>query len=246
MISEKNNFDYRHLSQIYDACKSSFWVKYAGLIHAFLNDERKSVLDLGCGTGLAIEFLRCEPEHYVGVDLSSEMLEVARAKFPSHQFYEKSILEVAFSQRFDLVVSAFDTLNHFLNPDDWKKVFEIASHHLAPEGLFVFDVVSTYDHEVNWPDQVNFTESEDWVYFQRSDFDHASKRGLMKNTIFQKQQTNWVRLEETIEQISLPTTDILIHLAEAGLTCLKVIDLETGENATDNSATLVFVCKKSN
>ena len=244
MISEKNNFDYRHLSQIYDACKSSFWVKYAGLVQAFLNDERTSVLDLGCGTGLAIEFLGCEPEHYVGVDLSSEMLEVARTKFPRHQFYEKSILEVAFSQKFDLVVSAFDTLNHFLNTDDWKKMFEIASLHLAPEGLFVFDVVSTYDHEINWPDQVNFTESEDWVYFQRSDFDYVSKRGLMKNTIFQKQHTNWVRLEETIEQISLPTADILSHLAEAGLTSLEVIDLETGENATETSATLVFVCKK--
>ena len=116
---------------------------------------------------------------------------------------------------------------------------------MSPTGFFIFDVVSIYDHEINWPDQVNFTESEEWIYFQRSGFNTKSKRALIKNTIFQKKETNWIRLEETIEQISLPTAIILNLLANTGLTCLKILDLETGQNATETSATLFFVCKSS-
>jgi|688.fasta_scaffold32847_5 SAM-dependent methyltransferase len=245
MISDKNSFDYSYLSKIYDTCMSSFWVNYANLVSLFLSVENKNVLDLGCGTGLAVQFLRCKSKQYVGVDLSSEMLAVAREKFPDHLFFEKSILDLELSKEFDLVISAFDTINHFINPADWKRVFEIASKHLSPTGFFIFDVVSIYDHEINWPDQVNFTESEEWIYFQRSGFNTKSKRALIKNTIFQKKETNWIRLEETIEQISLPTAIILNLLANTGLTCLKILDLETGQNATETSATLFFVCKSS-
>lgn len=246
MIPENIGISYRYLSKIYDTCKSSFWENYSRFLNPYFLEGKKSVLDLGCGTGLAIDYLHCDPKDYKGVDYSTEMLEIARKKFPDHQFYTQSILEVDFSQQFDFVLAAFDTLNHFLNPADWKKVFEIASNHLAPSGLFIFDVFSTYDLEMNWPDQLNITESEDWVYIQRSAYDHKLKMGSIKNTIFQKQAAHWSRLDETISKISLPTPDIVILLAEAGLSCLEMVDLETGESPTGTTATLVFVCKKSN
>jgi|LakMenEpi03Aug12_release.lakeMendotaPanAssembly.Ray.scaffolds.fasta_scaffold265090_3 SAM-dependent methyltransferase len=244
MIPENSGISYRYLSKIYDTCKSSFWENYSRFLNPYFQGEKKSVLDLGCGTGLAIDYLKCEPKDYKGVDYSTEMLEVARKKFPDHLFYTKSILEVDFAQQFDFVLAAFDTLNHFLSPGDWKKVFNIASQHLGPNGKFVFDVFSTYDLEVNWPNQLNLTESEDWVYVQRSTYDPKSKIGSIKNTIFQKEGSNWLRLDDTIANISFPIAEITILLAEAGLTCLQIVDLETGKNATDTSATLAFVCEK--
>lgn len=245
MISENSSMSYRYLSKIYDTCKSSFWENYFEFLHTHFQEKNKSILDLGCGTGLAIDYLKCEPKDYIGVDYSTEMLEVARKKFPHHHFYVKSILEVHFSKKFDFVLAAFDTLNHFLNPRDWKKVFSIASQHLSPNGLFIFDVFSTYDLEVNWPNQLNLTESEDWFYVQRSSYDPKSKIGIIKNTIFQKQGSNWLRLDDTIANISFPTSEIINLLAEVGLSCLEIVDLETGECPTETTATLVFVCKKS-
>ena len=246
MISENSGISYRYLSKIYDTCKSSFWENYFKFLQTHFQEKNKSILDLGCGTGLAIDYLKCEPKDYIGVDYSMEMLEVARKKFPHHHFYTKSILAVDFSKKFDFVLAAFDTLNHFLNPGDWKKVFEIAAQHLEPNGLFIFDVFSTYDLEVNWSNQLNLTESEDWVYVQRSSYDPQSKIGSINNTIFQKQGSNWLRLDDTISNFSLSIPDIVILLAEVGLTCLEIVDLETGKNATDTSATLAFVCEKIN
>ncbi len=244
MISENSGISYRYLSNIYDTCKSPFWENYYKFLCLHLQEKNKSLLDLGCGTGLAIDYLNCEPKDYIGVDYSTEMLEVARKKFPHHHFYAKSILEVDFSKKFDFVLAAFDTLNHFLNPGDWKKVFTIAAQHLGPNGKFIFDVFSTYDLEVNWPNQLNLTESKDWVYVQRSTYDPKSKIGRINNTIFQKQGSNWVRLDDTIANISFPIAEIINLLDEAGLTCLQLVDLETGKKATDTSATLAFVCGK--
>jgi hypothetical protein len=81
---------------------------------------------------------------------------------------------------------------------------------------------------------------------QRSTYDPKSKIGCIKNTIFQKQGSNWLRLDDTITNISFPIPEIINLLAEAGLTCLQIVDLETGKNAANTSATLAFVCEKIN
>jgi SAM-dependent methyltransferase len=240
----ENNFGYAYLSYIYDDCKSFFWGNYLKVLHPILKDSPKSVLDLGCGTGLAIKYLHCDVENYIGVDISTHMLDIARTKYPTYKFSLESILNVNFPQQFYLVLAAFDTLNHFLRPEDWKKVFYIATRHMSKDSFFVFDVVTPYDHEINWPGQVNVTDSENWLYLQRSEYDRENKKGILMSTIFQKENEGWKRYDETIEQISLPVNEILNMLFEVGLECHQTIDLTNGGNVTYSSETILFVCKK--
>jgi predicted TPR repeat methyltransferase len=42
----------------------------------------KSVLDLGCGTGLLLENLMIAANNYVGLDPSDKSIDIARKKFP--------------------------------------------------------------------------------------------------------------------------------------------------------------------
>lgn len=42
----------------------------------------KSVLDIGCGTGLLLENLMIASNNYTGIDPSSKSIEIARSKFP--------------------------------------------------------------------------------------------------------------------------------------------------------------------
>jgi SAM-dependent methyltransferase len=44
------------------------------------------VLDLGCGTGLLLEYFPLSPARYLGIDCSEPMLAQARRKFPQHHF----------------------------------------------------------------------------------------------------------------------------------------------------------------
>lgn len=73
----------------------------------------RNVLDLGCGTGLFLEYVDLLPARYLGVDISAAMLEQARAKFPWHRFKKGRMeaLKLA-GASFDLVVSLFGSLSY--------------------------------------------------------------------------------------------------------------------------------------
>lgn len=74
------------------------------------------ILDLGCGTGLYLEY--CQPGNYVGLDISSNMLGVARAKFPGQSFIEGDMANLgAFGDNvFDAIVSTMGSFSYCLQP----------------------------------------------------------------------------------------------------------------------------------
>ena len=84
-----------------------------------------SVLELGCGTGSVLKQLSSTYE-VAGVDLSEAMLKAARRKLPGVWLKRQNIARLKVDRRFDVVLCLFDTINHLLRFEDWKKVFERA------------------------------------------------------------------------------------------------------------------------
>lgn len=78
------------------------------------------VLDIGCGTGLLLDYIT--PEDYIGTDISGAMLEVARKKYPGYQFHEADMFEFLTkmeSNSVDTIVSMFGPLSYSLKPVDF-------------------------------------------------------------------------------------------------------------------------------
>lgn len=96
-------------------------------------DGRLDILDAGCGTGLIAPLLRARAARLDGVDLSKEMLALAKAKGQYDALHEGDL--VAFLRSapadYDAVVSAA-TLIHF---GDLKPVLEAAAVALRENGL---------------------------------------------------------------------------------------------------------------
>jgi SAM-dependent methyltransferase len=99
----------------------------------------RSLLELGCGTGSILARLEGIPS-LTGLDRSSEMLAVAREKVRHARFVEGDMSCFALGERFDVVISVFDSINHLLDFDAWRATFDAVHAHLADGGLFVFDV----------------------------------------------------------------------------------------------------------
>jgi predicted TPR repeat methyltransferase len=107
----------------------------------------KSMLDLGCGTGLAGAAFRAEADHLSGIDLSSAMIEAARRKaiydrLETGELVEFLAAEAVAQRRYDLVVAA----DVFVYMPDLAIVAAAAGRVLAPAGLFAF-TVETHDGE---------------------------------------------------------------------------------------------------
>jgi SAM-dependent methyltransferase len=96
----------------------------------FLIPQSRSVLEVGCGTGQLLAALK--PSYGVGIDLSAEMIRVARAEYPELTFHVANAEDAAslscIQGRFDFIVlsdlvgylddceAAFSALRRFCHP----------------------------------------------------------------------------------------------------------------------------------
>ncbi len=106
---------------------------------ARMAEGARSVLDLGCGTGLLLAALKAERR--VGVDPAAAMLEIARARpgGAGVRWVEGDAREVRLGEAFDLIVMTGHAFQVFLTDDDQRAVLATVAAHLAPEGRFIFD-----------------------------------------------------------------------------------------------------------
>lgn len=105
-----------------------------------LAQKAKSVLDLGCGTGLLAAALGSGREVW-GVDPAGAMLEVARARpgGAAVTWVEADGRSLRLGRRFDLVVMTGHAFQCLLTDADQRALCDTIAAHLAPAGRFIFD-----------------------------------------------------------------------------------------------------------
>lgn len=99
----------------------------------------RSMLDLGCGTGRHAQLLAQHGYTLAGVDLSEEMLKVARESNPGLSFAQGDVRSVRLGKTFDVVASLFHVMSYQTTNADLRAALDTIREHLAPGGLFVFD-----------------------------------------------------------------------------------------------------------
>ncbi len=119
--SNKQRFD--KWAQTYDTDRISTWFKH---IHRIMLDHvdisrKRSILDVGCGTGNALILMSRinEDARYYGIDLSGQMIEAAREKTkgnPRFEFRAADSANIPYGDAyFDLVISS-NSFHHYLDP----------------------------------------------------------------------------------------------------------------------------------
>jgi len=100
------------------------------------------VLELGSGTGRATVFLARAAGRVVALELSPEMIVVARrrlAGFSSVALLAADMRDARLRECFDLVAAVDDPFVHLTEDEDRDRAFATAAHHLAPGGRFILD-----------------------------------------------------------------------------------------------------------
>ena len=101
------------------------------------------MLELGCGTGRHAHHFASHGFNVHGVDLSQEMIEVARSnQQPAVRdvvFEAGDVRSVRLGRRFDCVLSLFHVMSYQTSNEDIRNAFRTAAEHTAPGGVFVFD-----------------------------------------------------------------------------------------------------------
>ncbi|MEI2580556.1 class I SAM-dependent methyltransferase [Scytonema sp. PRP1] len=101
----------------------------------------KSILDLACGEGIYTRLLKQNgAARLVGVDISSEMIKLARQEEEKEpleiEYIIADVMEIGFIDSFDLVVASF-LLNYASTKEQLLKMCHTISANLKPGGRFI-------------------------------------------------------------------------------------------------------------
>jgi predicted TPR repeat methyltransferase len=147
-----------HVRSIFDQCAEKFetilveGLEYKipellfNLVRPYLN-EKMTILDLGCGTGLGAQFYQPFANSLTGVDVSSKMLEKAYEKKIYNRLEIFDILQDwVFPEKFDLIYSS-DVFVYFGNLD---VIIRSASSCLVNGGKIAFSVEKLKDSSADY------------------------------------------------------------------------------------------------
>lgn len=120
------------------------------LILRFLKDtfleydvsKEAKILDVGCGTGFILRSLaRAGFKRLYGIDISEQMIKIACVTNSSFnvKLYNENFLDFSPRNKFDVVLSTTDVLNH-ISRKDLLRYFRNVKRILKSDGLFIFDI----------------------------------------------------------------------------------------------------------
>jgi SAM-dependent methyltransferase len=179
------------------------------------------LLDLACGTGtFAIEMANAGWQ-VTGLDISPAMIARAEAKAQvlgdrAPRFYLSDFRTINLPGPFEIVTCFADSLNHLADEAGLTAVFESVRGVIAPGGLFVFDTSTQEAFDALWNDRASVVDTPDFFWATRHSYDPATGRGAAESTIFVRQDDQYLRFDETVDERYFAPTMIADRLRAAG------------------------------
>ena len=136
--------EYKKLPQYFDAHNigDDTDAKNSVLEKLLKKHKVKTVLDLTCGTGSQVFFLKRCGYEIIGSDFSPALLKIARAKAKEEKMNIKFIdgdMRNIRVGRFDAAITMFNAVGH-LSKSGFEKAMKNIHRNLNDDGIYVFDI----------------------------------------------------------------------------------------------------------
>ena len=136
---------YTQLSAVYQAMYKSFinyeeeFDFYNGILAKY---QCKSVIEIGCGTGnLAQPFSKSGVE-YTGLDLSEEMLQLARLNDPRSVFMKADMRNFTLPQQKESCIITGRTISYLISNQDVLDAFYSINRNIKHDAILCFDFIN--------------------------------------------------------------------------------------------------------
>lgn len=215
------------------------------------------VCELGCGTGQMTRRLAAAGYDMIGIDLSEEMLDVAReqeygayegdfeeeeveedAAEPSILYLQQDMREFELYGTVSAVVSICDSMNYMTSDEDLLSVFRLVNNYLDKDGVFIFDMNTEYKYKELMGDTTIAENREDVSFIWENLYDEEKRLNEYCLTLFAKAETEdededgpalYEKYEEVHLQRAYPLAEVKRLLVEAGMTFVAAYDVLTHE-----------------
>lgn len=194
---------YNELAAVYEAMYQTFidyeaeYVFYSELIEKY---GKKSVLEIGSGTGHLAPYFMNNGFEYTGLDYSKDMIDLATSKTPNAKFIQGDMRDFQLEKPLESIIITARTISYLLENSDINKTFSSIYDNLQPNGILCFDFIDanefipfihggkTVIHEANF-ENIDYYRKSFWA----SVFDYGM--GFQwYSTYYQKEGTTWLEI----------------------------------------------------
>ena len=136
---------FTHSAQYYDAIylnQGKDYAAEAGKVDALIGQYKQAtgstLLDVACGTGLHLQYLR-DKYQAEGLDLDEKMLAVAREKLPGIPLHHASMVDFKLEHTFDAITCLFGSIGYVKTLPHLEESVANMTCHLKPGGVLIVE-----------------------------------------------------------------------------------------------------------
>lgn len=113
-------------------------VRIKALVSKYKKSEGKELLDVACGTGHHLNYLKDEFS-CTGVDNSREILEIARKNNEGIAFEDADMTTMDLGKRFDIITCLFSSIGYVKTHSNLEKTIQNFAKHLKEGGVVLIE-----------------------------------------------------------------------------------------------------------
>lgn len=243
MVKIPGSKNYNNVANIYNHIMRKvhydYWADYIYSISSYHIGSKPRVLELASGNCHLAYFLSAYYPNYFATDLSDTMLMYGKKSEMKKVCCDMRM--IPFKTKFDLIVSAFDSLNYLISKNDLAALFSEADRLLSKKGLFTFDVSLEKNSYRHIKEPVRKGIYKGIKYTQETDYDSTKK--IHRNKFFIKYQDGKIAKEVHLQKIYSFETYFEV-IETAGLIVRECFEAFTFKDANANSPRAQFIVMK--
>lgn len=208
-----------------------------------------SLLDLACGTGAMTLLLARAGYRATGMDLSPEMLKIARQKAADQkqemEFFQGDLRTFKTGCNYNVITCFFDSINYLLTPEDVAACFDSAYRALEPGGSFVFDVNTIHALSQFWGNNTEMREDKGVISVWSNRYLPATNSSELTLTAFVPRGGLYEKLAERHTERAYPLEDLKQVLGKTGFNGIECFKQNGFDPPAENTTRVTFLASKT-
>ena len=243
---------YSEFAWVYDALMqdADYAARSRYLLSLFERFDRKPtlILDLACGTGGFSNEMSAQGISVIGVDISPEMLSVARESSAEQGqdvlYLCQDASELDLYGTVDGAICCLDSLNHITDYEKFKAAIARVSLFLEPGRLFIFDMNTAYKHECVLGNRTIVKETDEVFCVWQNEYKREERTTEISLDFFQEEDGAYYRSSEQFCERAYTDDEIATAISEAGLDLVVVFEEMTDTAPKDTTERAVYITRK--
>lgn len=142
--------EYKQLSKYYDLINNEKNYKeessdFVRIINKYRKSKGKNLLDLACGTGSHIYYLK-KIFHVEGIDLSRDLIKIAKKKNPHVKFGVVDMRKIKSKEKYGVVTILFSSISYLMTKKELIKTLNNVHKILNDGGVLLIETVYLKDY----------------------------------------------------------------------------------------------------